>query len=416
MSFISEIMSNLLERRFTFQTSAKDDAATMPELCRDLLSSYGEVSGIRLARRILDKYERMNSDEKYAFFMYLAKDLDIEPMAAHAALVLYAQGRGKTEYATLMKTVEPARQELARRLNQVPGATEKIVNMRQDLLKCAKTAPDIARVDLDFQHLLSSWFNRGFLVLRPINWESPANVLEKIIAYEAVHSIASWDELRLRIEPADRRCFGYFHPSMPHEPLIFVEVALTQGIAGSVDAILAEDRVQVQPESFDTAVFYSISNCQPGLQGVSFGNSLIKQVVDDLSAEFPQLMSFVTLSPIPGLSKWAQDMSINLEEDGRALAAHYLLDQKRDDGLPRDSVARFHLKNGAQVHAIHANADLSEKGHHQSGGLMVNYLYERQKITKNHEKFLERQIIAASEEMCALAQNGIVIRQSRTNP
>ena len=382
MSFISEIMSNLLERRFTFQTSAKDDAATMPELCRDLLSSYGEVSGIRLARRILDKYERMNSDEKYAFFMYLAKDLDIEPMAAHAALVLYAQGRGKTEYATLMKTVEPARQELARRLNQVPGATEKIVNMRQDLLKCAKTAPDIARVDLDFQHLLSSWFNRGFLVLRPINWESPANVLEKIIAYEAVHSIASWDELRLRIEPADRRCFGYFHPSMPHEPLIFVEVALTQGIAGSVDAILAEDRVQVQPESFDTAVFYSISNCQPGLQGVSFGNSLIKQVVDDLSAEFPQLMSFVTLSPIPGLSKWAQDMSINLEEDGRALAAHYLLDQKRDDGLPRDSVARFHLKNGAQVHAIHANADLSEKGHHQSGGLMVNYLYERQKITK----------------------------------
>ena len=416
MCLISEIMSDLLERRFTFQTSAKDDAATMPELCRDLLSSYGEVSGIRLARRILDKYERMNSDEKYAFFMYLAKDLDIEPMAAHAALVLYAQGRGKTEYATLMKTVEPARQELARRLNQVPGATEKIVNMRQDLLKCAKTAPDIARVDLDFQHLLSSWFNRGFLVLRPINWESPANVLEKIIAYEAVHSIASWDELRLRIEPADRRCFGYFHPSMPHEPLIFVEVALTQGIAGSVDAILAEDRVQVQPESFDTAVFYSISNCQPGLQGVSFGNSLIKQVVDDLSAEFPQLMSFVTLSPIPGLSKWAQDMSINLEEDGRALAAHYLLDQKRDDGLPRDSVARFHLKNGAQVHAIHANADLSEKGHHQSGGLMVNYLYERQKITKNHEKFLERQIIAASEEMCALAQNGIVIRQSRTNP
>jgi malonyl-CoA decarboxylase len=279
--------------------------------------------------------------------------------------------------------------------------------MRQDLLEFARTDASLSALDLDFRHLFSSWFNRGFLVLRPINWESPAHVLEKIIEYEAVHTIDSWSALRRRIQPSDRRCFAFFHPTMPDEPLIFVEVALTKGIPGSIQQILAEERDVLEEENADTAVFYSISNCQAGLAGISFGNLLIKQVVDDLSSQLLRLKTFVTLSPIPGFTQWLKVENLeNVATDERlpSLAAAYLIKAKRLDGSPLDPVARFHLGNGALVHAVHADADRSIKGQTQSRGVMVNYLYDLPTNDQNHEHFAGSFVIAASSDITALAQ------------
>jgi malonyl-CoA decarboxylase len=296
---------------------------------------------------------------------------------------------------------------LIRRLNQVPGATKALVAMRADLLRLGRGEASLEALDLDFRHLFASWFNRGFLVLRPINWQSPAHILEKIIAYEAVHAIDSWEDLRRRVEPADRRCFAFFHPAMPDEPLIFVEVALTTGIAGSVQAVLSGERETLAAEDADTAVFYSISNCQAGLASISFGNSLIKQVAADLSMELPGLKTFVTLSPIPGLAAWmegnAPDADRDDDERMRSLAARYLTAAKRPDGLPLDPVARFHLGNGAEVHRVHARADMSDKGLRQSGGVMVNYLYDLGRVAQNHERFAASHEVATSPEIRALA-------------
>jgi malonyl-CoA decarboxylase len=278
--------------------------------------------------------------------------------------------------------------------------------MRADLLRLMREDPALGVVDLDLKHLFASWFNRGFLVLRPINWSSPADVLEKIIAYEAVHAIDSWDDLRRRLAPQDRRCFAFFHPAMPDEPLIFVEVALTRGIPGAIHEVLSEERAAIAAKEADTAVFYSISNCQAGLAGISFGNSLIKQVAADLSQELPELKTFVTLSPIPGLARWLSETDRTMpakDEARRQTAAQYLLAAKRPDGSPYDPVARFHLGNGASVHAIHAGADLSANGQRQSGGVMVNYLYDLRQISQNHERFAAAGTIAASTAVKSLA-------------
>ncbi|MBE9476668.1 MAG: malonyl-CoA decarboxylase family protein, partial [Proteobacteria bacterium] len=280
------------------------------------------------------------------------------------------------------------------------AATGKLVAMRRELLRFARKDATLGPVDLDFKHLFTSWFNRGFLVLQPVNWQSPAGMLEKIIQYEAVHEITSWADLRNRLQPIDRRCFAFFHPAMPDEPLIFLEVALTKGVPNSIQAVLSENREIVDPAQADTAVFYSISNCQSGLAGISFGNSLIKQVVADLSRELKDLKTFVTLSPIPGFRKWLKDTARLTDdlgpEDIQKLAAHYLLNAKQDDGWPLDPVARFHLGNGALVHAVHAEADISDKGKIQSLGAMVNYLYDLSLISTNHEGFASDKKITAS--------------------
>jgi len=271
---------------------------------------------------------------------------------------------------------------------------------------------DLEPLDVDLRHLFASWFNRGFLVLRPIDWASPADILEKIIAYEAVHEIDSWDDLRRRLKPTDRRCFGFFHPAMADEPLIFVEVALTKGVPSSVQDLLADEREEIAAEDADTAVFYSISNCQSGLAGISFGNSLIKQVVSDLSKDLPCLSTFVTLSPIPGLNKWLGDTDHDAlrDADNQALAAFYLLEAKRSDGMPFDPVARFHLGNGAMVHAVHAEADTSPNGRAQSNGTMVNYLYDLSQISQNHEQFVGEKTVVASAAVKAL--RGSVVPKS----
>jgi malonyl-CoA decarboxylase len=406
MSLMADLLSTLFERRYA-SAEIRDDRP-MRQLAHDLLTSQGEVSGVTLARQILDRYAALKDERKRSFFDYLGRELDLDPDVTQAALDLYRAEPSRRNYTRLMAASEPPRQELVRRLNQVPGATGRLVEMRADLLRLGGDDPALARVDSDLRHLFTSWFNRGFLVLRPISWESPAHILEKITRYEAVHAIHSWDDLRRRLQPEDRRCFGFFHPVMPDEPLIFVQVALTRGIPGSIQGLLAEEREVLPAAKANTAVFYSISNCQAGLAGISFGNSLIKQVVEDLSRDRPQLKTFVTLSPIPGLMRWLE-MENLVEAAGtpealRSLAAHYLLEAKDTRGRPLDSVARFHLNNGALVHNIHPKGDLSSNGLSQSSGAMVNYLYDLKRISRNHEDFASKCKVVAAKEVQNLAR------------
>ncbi len=408
MTVLADLLSNVFERRLRFSSPATDDDRPVEELCTALISTSGEVSGRTLGSRILDLYEAMDDEQKLSFFRYLANTMNIRPQRVRSALTAYEANPGKETYRAYMAEAEPPRQELIRRLNQVPAATARIVKMRADLLRLSAGQPPLAALDMDFRHLFYSWFNRGFLVLLPINWESQAHILEKIIAYEAVHEITSWGDLRRRVEPEDRRCFAFFHPAMPHEPLIFVEVALTKGGASSIDDLLSSERTPIAAPEADTAVFYSISNCQAGLSSISFGSSLIKQVVADLSSELPNLAVFLTLSPIPGMTGWmATEDSVPTNpqvEALPALAAYYLVEVKRSDGLPADSVARFHLGNGAQIHKVHADADRSEKGMAQSRGTMVNYLYDQAHVAEQHEGYAAAKKVAASADILGLVR------------
>ncbi len=431
-NFLQDILSSLFERAVSGAPS--HDHRSMEELCSALLSERGEASGSRIAAAILDRYEQLNEADKHAFFTHLADHYDLDAHELTAASAAYGEARDPQILAKVLKASEPRRQELLRRLNRVPGGTGRIVKMRADLLALLKQEPSFRRIDLDFQHLFLSWFNRGFLVLRHIDWRTPANILDKIIEYEAVHAIDDWDDLRRRLQPEDRRCFAFFHPAMPDEPLIFVEVALTDGIPGSIQSLLAENREVIGQETASTAVFYSISNCQKGLAGVSFGNFLIKQVALDLSQSLPNLKTFVTLSPVPGFVKWlkssggaSQDSDApseeeragdpiaqllqnpsteSLEEQGdslRALAATYLIEAKRDDGQPIDPVARFHLGNGARLEQINAGGDLSAKGRAQSLGVMVNYLYDLKAVEANHEIYAQKREVNTTRAIRALA-------------
>jgi len=408
VTLFAEILAAVFERRIRREVSdGEEDGRPLEEMAFALVKATGETSGLVLAQEILDRYEPLNDDEKLAFFGHLAHSMNIDPEAVRNSLDAYEREVSKSSYRAFAAAAEPPRQEFIRRLNMVPGATGVLVNMRSDLLRLGKNDPALQALDLDFRHLFASWFNRGFLVLRPISWESPAHILEKIIAYEAVHAIESWEDLRRRLEPSDRRCFAFFHPSMPDEPLIFVEVARTQGIPSSVQNLLAEERAAMLASEADTAVFYSISNCQSGLASISFGNSLIKQVASDLSAELEGLETFVTLSPIPNLTKWLDASGLTYSADHgdnmRAAAAYYLLNAKAQNGLPFDPVARFHLGNGAIVHDVHADADTSEKGRQQSGGAMVNYLYDLGQVEQNHEKFVTTHEVPATQEVKDLA-------------
>ncbi len=408
MTVLADLLTTLFERARGEAGAAAADNRPLPDLARALLTSRGEAAGFALARALLDRYAALADDQKLAFFHFLAEELDLDPGRVTETAAAYSARPTAEVYARLMAAAEPARQELIRRLNRAQGATHRLVEMRADLRRLAGRDASLGRIDVDFRHLFGSWFNRGFLVLRRIDWSSPADVLEKIIRYEAVHEISSWDDLRRRLAPPDRRCFAFFHPAMADEPLIFVEVALTKGVPGSVAGLLMEERTPIAAHAADTAVFYSISNCQPGLAGVSFGNLLIKQVAEDLGRELPGLKTFVTLSPIPGLSGWLADQGRPEPEDDelKALAARYLLAAKRPDGLPLDPVARFHLENGALVHALHVGADPSPRGVKQSRGAMVNYLYDLSKIAENHDAFAARGPVAASKAVRALAEAG----------
>src|SRR4051812_3698391 len=297
-----------------------ETAEPLESLCRALLSGRGEASGVALARRVLDRYAALPVPARLDFFRLLARDFGPDPARLRAAWAAYdGDPAAPAGLRALLGAVEPPRQELFRRLNLAPGGTAALVRMREDLLGHGGDEPGLAGVDDDLAHLLSSWFNRGFLVLRRVDWSTPADILERIIRHEAVHAIRDWHDLRRRVQPPDRRCFAFFHPSLVDEPLIFVEVALTREVPGSIQALLAEDREVLPPERATTAVFYSISNCQPGLKGVSFGHFLIKQVVEELSREVPSLATFVTLSPAPGFGRWLDRVAAQVEKSPEAL-------------------------------------------------------------------------------------------------
>ena len=408
MSFFGDILTSLFERAPLLRGAMADDDKPIEVLCRDLLTSRGDVSGMSLAQLVLDRYADFNDDEKLALFTLLANEMDVSCGDAVSALQAYESAPTAANYAALTKKIEPARLQLIRRLNQTQDATTQLVAMRRDLLRLLDQHPDLAKLDIDFKNLFTTWFNRGFLVLRPITWGSPAHILEKIISYESVHAIQSWDDLRRRLQPDDRRCFAFFHPAMPDEPLIFVEVALTRGTPNSIQTILSETHRSLAAVDADTATFYSISNCQAGLAGISFGNSLIKTVVQHLLRDLPQIKTFVTLSPIPGLVKWLNETNqFDVASDPQKLAplaAHYLLEAKHRNGQPRDAVARFHLNNGAFVEAVHADADVSANGLAQSCGVMVNYRYDLTKISANHEAYANQQSVVASKAVKALAE------------
>ena len=407
MNFFADILSSLFDRKLGLANRVEDDNKPIDDLCQALLSSRGDVSGMSLAQLILDRYADLDDDDKLAWFLLLANDMDVPAEVAIAAIKAYQDAPSAKNYEAMTAAVEPARLQLIRRLNQTHDATAKLVAMREDLIRFLPEHSDLGKLNVDFKHLFASWFNRGFLVLRPINWSSPAHILEKIITYESVHEIENWDDLRRRLQPDDRRCFAFFHPAMPDEPLIFVEVALTKGTPNSIQSVLLENRDALAAEKADTAAFYSISNCQAGLAGISFGNSLIKTVVQHLLRELPQICNFVTLSPIPGLVKWLRETG-NFDADATAethmqLAAHYLLNAKHHRGQPHDPVARFHLNNGALVGAVHANADKSKNGMAQSCGVMVNYRYDLSRISENHEAFANQQTVIAEKSVKTLA-------------
>ncbi len=431
-SFFGELLQTISDRgRALLDRGRRGEGAarseSLVELCEHLLSGRGEASGVARARDILSRYEALTTGPRIAFFEALATRFGIQPERMAEAIAAWQANPTDETAAKLHAASEPRRQELFRRLNLAPGGTTALVKMREQLMDALPNRPDLQPVNEDFVHLFTSWFNRGFLVLRHIDWSTPANILEKIIRYEAVHEISDWDDLRRRIDPEDRRCYAFFHPSMVDDPLIFVEVALTRDIPEAIAPILASERETVEPEKARTAVFYSISNCQRGLAGVSFGNFLIKQVVEEICRELPKLTTLVTLSPAPTFAKWlkrerASEASPAIgEADKQALsaldepgwwldgeksdalrdammraAAYYYLRAKTSRGAPVDPVARFHLGNGARLERIDWLADVSEKGIAQSFGLMVNYLYDLEHIEKNHEAFAEQRTVVAS--------------------
>ena len=408
--------------------------------CETLLSGRGEASGVALAREILRRWEVLDEAARLEFLKVLAERFGPDFRRIDEAVATYASDRSAASAQRLHAAAEARRQELIRRLNLAPGGIEALVEMRELLLNHRSDHPEFALVDSDFAHLFASWFNRGFLVLRRIDWSTPANILEKIIKYEAVHTIRDWDDLRRRLEPRDRRCFAFFHPQLTDDPLIFVEVALTQDMPSAIADLLLEERTPITAGEATTAVFYSISNCQEGLRGISFGNFLIKQVVDELRRELPKLDNFVTLSPVPGFAAWlarerrAESSPALSPEEQRALAAldaegwqidppdalrksllsaaaYYFLRARTAKGTPVDPVARFHLGNGARLERLNFLGDLSPRALKQAHGLMVNYCYRLDDIEKNHELFASKgQVVAAAEVRRLLRDH----RQRRT--
>jgi malonyl-CoA decarboxylase len=391
-------------------------------LCDDLLSTRGEASGIAVARDVARTYDTLDETDRLALFRILNDEFAADADAINAAADAYRDGGDLDTFLALARSVEPPRQEFFRRLNMAPGGTRTIVSMRAHLLGLLRDHPELKAVDADLRHLLGSWFNRGFLTLERIDWHTPADILERLIQYEAVHRMDGWDDLRRRLD-RDRRCFAFFHPALPGEPLIFVEVALVNGLATSVQPLLDRSGEPDDPAGADTAIFYSISNCQEGLAGISFGNFLIKQVVHELARELPGLKVFSTLSPIPGLRRWLAEQADLTEPEREAagrldnpdwqhnealaqavrpvlmrLCARYLVDAKRGD-RPADPVARFHLGNGARLEQINWMGDSSANGIAQSAGMLCNYLYDLKTIERNHEAYANSGRVTVSSQV-----------------
>ena len=416
MNFFQNMISSIVEnglslRRFRthgFGTLHKD----INEATNSVMYSSGQVSSIAFGEHLLNLIEETDDEGLVVYLEYLLKEYDVDSELIIKAAQNYSKNKNQKNLQEISNTAEPKWIELFRRLNATPNGTHRLIKLRERVRNLIKQNKDQLRpLDASLLKLFKYWFNPSFLVLEKIDWSTPANILEKIIEYEAVHEINSWKDLRSRLAPNDRQCFAFFHPLVPEDPLIFVEVAFTKEIPESIENIINIDREELNLEEINTAVFYSISNCQDGLSGISFGNFLIKKVAHKLKQEIQGLNKFVTLSPIPGLMKWMEKNSplayekfLNQAQDEVLLknSLTYLTESNREDGLPNDPVARFHLGNGAILHKINLHADLSAKGIKQSHGTMVNYLYDLDIVEKNHEQFYKDKVVIISNEIKAL--------------
>lgn len=421
-SSIADASQNLIGKK-----TVKKDLPTALQLCDDLISFKGIASGIAIAREITEIYSVFNTDQKLNFFKELNKKFSPNKEKVEIKIAEYLKEKNEKSLNELGTAVEGNRQELIRRLNMAPNGTPFLVSMREDLIKFLPINPELKTLDEDIRHLFKSWFNPGFLRLEKITWESKAAILEKIIKYEKVHQIKDMNDLKRRLQQEDRRFFAYFHPVLKDEPLIFVEVAFTKGIGNSIQEI-------VKPKTddnsnYDTATFYSISNCQEGLMRVTLGNFLIKRVVFEIQEENPKIKNFGTLSPLPGFSDWflslndeklkdilkdyditklnflrSSDLKIGepkiIEEKTaiKKLVAHYLIHEKINN-KPLNPVSRFHLGNGASIYNIIINGNISDYGYKESFGIMVNYGYQLEKLEKIHEDFITKGIISYSDKI-----------------
>jgi malonyl-CoA decarboxylase len=412
--------------------SGKSGAEARGDYCTELVHHRGEASGLALAEQTLNAYENLPEDARSKFFDMLVCDFSPNSEQIRRAAEDYLDDGGIERIDDLRKAIESPCRRLFRRLNMVPGGTSSLVRMRGDILQLMPSRPGLKGLDTELKQLLIAWFNRGFLTLQRIDWDSPASVLEKFIEYEAVHEINGWEDLRSRLKQ-DRRLFAFFHPAMASDPLIFVQVALGKGSANAIESLIGLERQILDTADANTATFYSITNCHKGLQGISFGNFLIKQVAAELSTELPMIGRFETLSPVPGFRRWTEDVLTDrmehsvpheilntvgafLADDGSEsavdpgardacvkLCAHYLMNEKRDSH-PANPVARFHLGNGALLDRIHWAADESEVGWNRSFGIMVNYVYEPGEIENRHEAYFAEGRIAASPSIRKLVR------------
>lgn len=444
MKKFSEWVSSIAEagRDFLPGRNRQDKKQTLSNLCHELCSSKGEAMGTAIAHEVVKAYHDLDQTGRLDFFQVLHEEFRADPKAILDCAEAFKRDPSRDTYRALYHAVESPRQRLFSRINMAPDGTATLIRLRSELLSLLNERPELAGIDYDLKKLMISWFNRGFLTLEQICWRTPALILEKLIAYEAVHEMTGWDDLRRRLAE-DRRCFAFFHPALEDEPLIFVQVALVKGIAGNVQELLASPEQNGNHTSpansdngyFDTAIFYSISNCQQGLKGINFGNFLIKQVVLELRQEFPHLKQFATLSPIPGFRAWLKEEFKNPDSDLindqtrqqlqllespkwfedpaceeklkpllMRLCAHYLYYVKSKD-KPQDPVARFHLGNGAMIARLNWMGDRSPNGLRQSAGLLVNYAYELNKVEENHEAFVNEGRIAVSSDFQKLLRN-----------
>jgi len=391
------------------------------QLC-DLLRLKDESSMLKLAEEILDNYQGYDEATRVEFFRFLLTQFRADSDLLAAAALDYQNDPSPANVQRLNAASTPARRALFEIFNMTADGTMRLVQMRADLLGLLSDHPDLAAVDTDLQVLFSAWFNRGFLSLERISWDTPACVLERLMKYEAVHKICGWDDLQKRVS-SGRRCFAFFHPALPSEPIIFVQVALVAGLSSSVDEIIRNDEAPLDEDDADTAIFYSISNCQQGLRGIAFGDLLIKQVVEQLQQELPHIKTFATLSPVPGFGKWlgklataatdieqgpivsaaeklqleellndsdldwvnSEDRCAELKPLIERLCAHYMVQAKSGE-QPLDPVSRFHLRNGARLERLNWLGDRSSKGLKQSHGLLVNYVYDSAVVTRNAQK------------------------------
>ena len=425
--------SSFLRRLTGGRGSMGGAAQNLFALCDALLAESGEYASTALAREALEAYQRLDERGRREFFDVLARDYSPSPEAVAQSAAAYQADPSPDNLAQLQESVEPLRRELFRRLNAAQGGTAALVELRRELLSNLKANPHWRVIDADLLQLLREWFNRGFLRLERIDWRTSAIVLEKLIQYEAVHAIEGWRDLRRRLE-ADRRCFAFFHPQLPDEPIIFIEVALTRTMSAHIQPLL-DIGSPVTPANCDCAMFYSITNCQEGLRGISFGNLLIKRVAEELRREFPHLRRFATLSPIPGFRRWLEqkrserpielaalarleqpdwhvgEISDSLQRTLLRLCAYYLLNARQGEvreSEPLDPVARFHLGNGAVLERLNWMGDISENGIQRSAGLMVNYIYWLNELERNHERYWRESVIAASPQVEKLARECVL--------